>query len=127
MQIFASARRIRPILRVVSLLPGRPAPSFSSTSDISSCMVACGSARHAMYSSRNPKNVYSTNAALFTTLWLMRFGTINPSAVESTVMTASAPMAPAKTITRGCRMAMIAAMMNASSPSSDARSSPGSS
>ena len=65
--------------------------------------------------------MYSTNAALFTTLWLMRFGTIKPSAVDRTVMTASAPMAPAKTIARGCRMAMIAAMMNVSSPSSDTR------
>ena len=46
---------------------------------------------------------------------------MKPSAVESTVITASAPMAPAKTMTRGCRMAMIAAMMNVSSPSSETR------
>ena len=58
---------------------------------------------------------------MLTTSWEMRFGTMSPSAVERTVMTASAPMAPAKMMTLGCRMAMMAAMMNVSSPSSETR------
>ena len=46
---------------------------------------------------------------------------MSPRAVERTVITARAPMAPAKTMARGWRMAMMAAMMNVSSPSSETR------
>jgi hypothetical protein len=55
---------------------------------------------------------------LFTIDWDIKFGTMSPNAVLSTVITASAHIAPANTIARGCRIAMIAAMMNVSSPSS---------
>mmetsp|Transcript_14849 Transcript_14849/g.35844 ORF Transcript_14849/g.35844 Transcript_14849/m.35844 type:complete len:329 (-) Transcript_14849:157-1143(-) len=101
--------------------PGRATPIFSSTSDTSSTMDALGSLRHAMYSSRNPKNVYSTNAALLTVSWLSRLGTTRPSMVDSTVITDSALSAPARMMKRGWRIAMMAAMMNVSSPSSDTR------
>ena len=84
-------------------------------------MLALGSARHAMYRRRHPKKVYKTNAHLLTTFWEMRFGTMSPSAVDRTVMTASAPSAPARMMTRGCRMAIMAAMMKVSSPSSETR------
>lgn len=40
---------------------------------------------------------------------------------KHTVMTPKADMAPAKTVRRGCLMAMIAAMINVSSPSSVTR------
>ena len=62
--------------------------------------------------------MYYTNAHLFTTFGEMSIGAITPNAVDKTVMIANALRAPDKTIARGCRIAMIAAMMKVSSPNS---------
>ena len=68
------------------------------------------------HSRRAPKKVYRTHAARFTIDLVTSSGATMPKHVLSTVMIASAANAPVNTMLRGCRIAMMAAMMNVSSP-----------
>mmetsp|Transcript_15750 Transcript_15750/g.30210 ORF Transcript_15750/g.30210 Transcript_15750/m.30210 type:complete len:263 (+) Transcript_15750:564-1352(+) len=101
------------------LFGGAPASILSSSSSNSLSAVSVGSELYPMYIRRKPKNVYNTPASRATVLRVMSFGTTKPRAVESTVMITRADTAPLNTMTRGWRIAMIAAMINVSSPSSD--------
>ena len=112
-EILAKTRATR-----VRVLTDVPFSNFSSTSSISPVIDAAPSDLYAKYINRHPKNVYKTNAALLTVSLLINCGTTNPSMTDSTVMMVSAHSPPARTTPREFRIAMMAAMMNVSSPSS---------
>src|SRR6056300_1555939 len=118
-QILAKIR-----VKRLRLLTALPFSNFSSTSSTSPDMDEAPPDLYAMYMSRQPKNVYNTNAALLTVSLLINWGTTSPSMTDSTVMIVSAAKPPARTMLRGFLIAMMAAMMKVSSPNSETRTIP---